>query len=160
MDVDKDQAIASDDLKLFKDGAYLYKSDNEDYDVNKFDRFYEQYRDKRNEAKAKKLRERLEELNKPEKKVPIYSHSIGRIVLDAKDVLFNLLDDILQGRMEARTFIKHNRLFYIGITLLAIAGFMYLYTIVIGTLNTDKKNDNKLEIIHIHKIVDEAKKKK
>ena len=78
------------------------------------------------------MREKLDKLNVPKKVTPIYRDSLGQILIDTKDALFQILDDLLQHKFTLDTFIKDNRLFYIGMILIFIASFMYLYTIIIG----------------------------
>jgi len=128
MDIDKDLAEPDDTLRRFYDGAYLYRSNSNDFDINKFDRFYEQYREKRKREMKKKMIKKLAELNIPEEKIPIYNESIGSILTNMKDSLFQLMDDILQHKFTINTFTKNNRLFYLGLIFVIVACIMYLYS--------------------------------
>lgn len=128
-DAGRDLADPDNKLKLFYDGAYLYRSSNGDFDINKFNRFYEQYREKRKKAKRVNMIKKLAELNIPEEEIPIYDESVGNMLINFKDAIFNTLDDTLQRKFSIETITKNNRLFYWGMLLVIIAFIMYLYSI-------------------------------
>ena len=154
MDVDIDQADPTDDFIGTDEGKYFYKSDNGDFDFDKFNLKFDQYKERRQKEKEKAMQLKLAELNKPKKVIPIYGQPIGQVLIDAKNGLFELLDDLLQGKFETKTFTRDHRLFYIGLTLLFISVFMYIMTIVVnGSDNSSKSGQKTLEINHIHKII-------
>jgi hypothetical protein len=131
-----------DNLKLFDDGTYLYKSQTGKFDIDRFNRDYDQYKKQRTNEMEEKLTHKLEILNKPPEEIPIYQHSIGKIFIDTKDAIFEILDDLLQFKFNLNTFTRDNRLFYIGIFLIFIACFMFLYTLVLSDENEIKKTNN------------------
>ncbi len=137
-DANRDLADPDNELRRFYDGAYLYRSSDGDFDINKFNRFYEQYREKRKKAKRKKMIKRLAELNIPEEKIPIYKESVGNMLINFKDSIFNTLDDVLQRKFTLETVTKKNRLFYWGMLLVIIALVMYLYSIFADEPKEDK----------------------
>jgi hypothetical protein len=153
MDINKDLADPSEDIKKFDDGAYLYKSSTGDFDIDKFNRYYEQYRAKRKKQMERKMAKKLGELNKPKDRKPLYHDSVAEIMINTKDALFEILDDLLQRRFIVDTFIKNNRLFYIGLIMVFIACFMFAYTIIIGDSNDSSKENDVIRVNHIHKII-------
>ena len=127
----KDLADPSNDFKINEDGSYRYKSGNGEFDADKFNLGFDQYREKRKKEMEKKMRVNLDELNKPEEITPLYNQSIGQILINTKDSMFQILDDLLQNKFTLDTFTRNNRLFYIGLVFVLIACFMYLYTLYI-----------------------------
>ena len=134
MDIGIDQSIPRNDLKLLPDGRYIYIDPiTNKFDIDRFSRAYQPYRDLRNEHNAMKLRE----LNSSNNVIPLdepYNNSplnkpIGQILIDTKDSLFNTLDDILKNGLHIDTFTKDNRLFYIGLTLIFVALFISVMNI-------------------------------
>ena len=134
----EDLADPDNQLRRFYDGAYLYRSSTGDFDINKFNRFYEQYREKRKREKRKKMIRRLSELEVPKEKIPIYKESVGNMLVNFKDAIFNTLDDALQKKFTLVTITKNNRLFYWGMLLIIIALVMYLYSIFADQPKEDK----------------------
>jgi len=80
----------------------------------------------------------LAELNIPEEEIPIYEESVGNMLINFKDSIFNTLDDILQKKFSIETITKNNRLFYWGMLLVIIALVMYLYSIFADQPKVDK----------------------
>lgn len=158
MDIGKDQSKPRSDFKMNEDGSFRYQSNNGEFDIDKFNLGYEQYKRRREKNKRIKMREKLDELNKQDEKTPIYSESIGKILINTKDSLFQILDDLLQHKFKIDTFTKNNRLFYIGLILIFIASFMYLYTVFIGDEH-DLQGGNVIGVKHMHEIVDLGDKK-
>ncbi len=120
------------DLRKYHDGAYLYRSPkSHDFDINKFNRFYEQYRIKRDRDMRRYMVDKLDKLD-VKANIPMpHQETTGSILIKMKDALFNILDDILQHRYTVNTFTKNNRLFYIGIMVLIIALIVFVYYIFI-----------------------------
>lgn len=152
MDINRDLADPRKDMIKDEEGRYIYVDPaNNKFDIDKFNRYYEQYRDRRRVEMKEKMEAKLKELNAPQPSIPVYNQSIPKILIDTKDSIFNLLDDLLQGKFTIDTLTKNNRLFFIGITLFFIGLFVYIYNILID----DKPNDIKtggLQINHVHKI--------
>ncbi len=149
MDVNIDQADPRKDMIKQDDGKYVYVDPaNSKFDVDKFNRYYEQYRDRRRSQMKEQMEKKLAALNAPDPEIPVYNQSIPKIIMDVKDSLFNTLDDILQGKFEIETIMKNNRLFYLGITFIFLAIFMYVYSILVGDSNDNKKGGNPLLYVH------------
>jgi len=154
MDINVDQAVPRKDMTMNQDGKYLYVDpSNNKFDIDKFNRYYEQYRERRRVRMKEEMNRKLTELNKPDPTIPVYRQSIPKILLDIKDSLFNTLDDILQGKISIETFTKNNRLFYLGIALFFIAIFMYVYSILIDDTRDDESPSNLLRVHHIHELL-------
>jgi hypothetical protein len=125
---DQGQIQGNLDLVKLTDGSYLYISKDGKFDIDRFNRDYDQYRIRRKEEMEKNIALKLAALNKPKPEIPIYQQSIGTILINAKDGSLDTLDDLLQSKFELNTFTKNNRLFYIGIIMIFIAIFIFLYT--------------------------------
>lgn len=156
MDVNIDQANPTDDFIGTDEGKYFYRTDTGEFDFDKFNLKFDQYKERRDAEKEKNMQEKLAKLNKPKKIIPIYGQPIGQVLIDTKNSLFELLDDILQGEINPITFTKNHRLFYIGLVLLFIAIFMYIITIVTNDSDNNYNRtggaNNILHVNHIHRI--------
>jgi hypothetical protein len=146
MDINVDQAEPRKDMILQEDGKYVFVDPaNNKFDIDKFNRYYEQYRERRRADMQKKMLTKLEALNAPAPEIPVYKQSVPKIILDIKDSLFNLLDDLLQGKFEFDTFFKNNRLFYLGIALVFVGLFVYVYSILIDD-EYENKTPKKIQV--------------
>jgi hypothetical protein len=131
--VDRDLAEPDGSLKRVKDsGKYIYKINQNRFEVDRWNRDFEQYKERREKVKERKMKEKLDDLNKPIEKVPVYNLPLGKILINTKDAIFDILDDTLQFKFEKDTLLKENRLFYIGLSLMIIACVTYLYFMIIG----------------------------
>ncbi len=126
MDIGVDQSVPRGDLKLLPDGRYIYINPiTNKFDIDRFSRYYQPYRDLRNKHSAMKLKElnapnNTIKIDEPYKNNPL-NKPIGILLVDTKDSLFNTMDDLLKYGFQMDTFTKDNRLFYLGITLIFIA---------------------------------------
>jgi len=59
-----------------------------------------------------------------------------------KDVIFDLLDDILQGNIDKDTLTKNNRLYYTGIFILLIVMLLHFLELIVHTDNNNNNNNN------------------
>jgi hypothetical protein len=129
MDINIDQSTPRGDLLEDKEGKFIYKINDERNEIDKFNRNFDQYKERRKEQMKLKMEAKLAELNKKEDDVPVYNKPLGEIIVNIKDTIFKIFDDILSFNMiNSRDLImKDNRLFYIGLLLLFIAVIMCLY---------------------------------
>lgn len=131
MDVGVDLATPSNDLKRDEStGKYLYKINQNRFEVDRWNRDFEQYKERREKEKERKMKEKLDDLNKPVEKVPVYNLPLGQILINTKDALFEILDDLLQFHFEKETILKDDRLFYIGLILIIISLITYMYFMI------------------------------
>ena len=131
MDVGVDLATPSNDLKREEStGQYLYKINQNRFEVDRWNRDFEQYKERREKEKERKMKEKLDDLNKPDEKVPVYNLPLGQILINTKDALFGILDDLLQFQFEKETILKDDRLFYIGLILIIISLITYMYFMI------------------------------
>jgi hypothetical protein len=155
----KDLATPSLDFKMNEDGSYQNRSDNGDFYFDKFNLGFDQYRARRKKEMKKKMRDNLNELNKPIETTPLYNQSIGQILINTKDSMFQILDDMLQNKFTLDTFTRNNRLFYIGLVFILIACFMYLYTLYIDDAH-DFNGGTMVGVKRIQDLIDMGSKKK
>jgi len=134
MDINVDQGIPRGDLVRFESGKYLYKLADGKFDIDRFNRDFNQYKDKRKQEMAEILNKKLEILNTPPREIPVYNLSIGDILVNMKIAFFNILDDILQFNFNINIFLKENRLFYIGLMLIIVSCLIYMYLIFSTTI--------------------------
>jgi hypothetical protein len=138
MDIDVDLANVDNTLVKTYDGKYLYVLPNGSLDIDHYNRVFTQYSDIRKEDMKKELEKKLEDLNKPPPVTLIYDLPIGQIVINTKDAMFDILDDIINLRFTYDTVLKNDRLFYLGIVLIMIGCLLFLYAIF-GSSDNDKK---------------------
>jgi hypothetical protein len=101
-------------------------SSSNDFDVNKFNlQFEQQQREKQLKEKPLQKTEYIE----PKK---LHQYTIGELILEYKDTIVNIIDDLLMFRFNnlndfINIFLKNNRLFHIGITILLLSIFLYIF---------------------------------
>jgi len=132
MDIGVDQGVFHNDMIKTNDGKYIYKLNEDRYEINRFNRDFEQYKDRRRIEMRKRLDEKLAILNRQVEPLPIYNQSIGNIAIGAKDTLLSILDDLLLFNINFNTFTKDGRLFYLGIVLIIILIFIYFYDLMVA----------------------------
>lgn len=122
-------------ISEFDSGAYLYNFSSGKFDVDKFNRVFDQYIDKR--KNDQKIREQLmlKELNKKNPPIPLFDLPLGSIMINTKDVVFNTMSDILGGNLTTNVFVKENRLFYFGVLFICIAVLVYFYYILLSKID-------------------------
>ncbi len=114
-----------------------------DFDVGKLNKQFDEQKAKDFENRKLAQEKKIAELNKIEY-VPIYKLTVSEILTGIKDTWFDFLDDLLQFDFTVNTFTKNDRLYYIGITLVIMCVFVYLYDFFTDELfNKDKTKDNK-----------------
>lgn len=117
------------DIQRFDDGKYLYRFFTGKFDVDKFNREFDQYKDNRISERERRIKEILDRLNKQEPETPAYNLPIGQIVINTKDAVLGILDDLLKLQIKKETFMKENRIFYLGIVFIFVAILLYLYSL-------------------------------
>jgi len=146
MDINVDQAKPRGDLERLESGKYIYKLENDKFDIDKFNRDFDQYKDQRKKEMEETLQGKLDELNKPKEQIPAYNLSMGQIVINIKDTLFNILDDMLHFNFTWDIILKENRLFYLGLTFIFIACVVYFYMFFILFEDVPPKQTNVYEL--------------
>lgn len=100
------------------------------FDIKKFNADFDQEKADIKENVGKLEQARLAELNKEPPKKQIYEYSVAEIIIGIKDAWFDILDDLLQHRLSAETFLRDNRMFFVGLTVVIIVIILYLYDII------------------------------
>ena len=149
MDINVDQAEPRGDLSRFEDGKYLYQLDDGKFDIDKFNRDFDQYKENRKQEMAARLQKKLDVLNNPPPPTPAYDLSVGQLAINTKDALFNIVDDIINFKFSKDILLKDNRMFYIGLILIIFAALAYIYFIFIPK---KPDADDTAKIIHVHEI--------
>lgn len=130
MDINIDQATPRNDMHMDYNGRFIYKTRHDMHEVDRFNRDFDQYGARRQFEMDRLLQDKLTDLNNPHTEIPFYNRTLGEILIDTKDAIFNLLDDLLAWHFDYDTFTKQNRPFYIGVMLLFIAILVFLFSFV------------------------------
>jgi hypothetical protein len=146
MNLGQDQATPRNDMIKKNNGTYIYKINENRFEVDRFNRDFDQYKIRRKLEMEESMRKRLEELNRPEPIPPVYQQPVGKILIDTKDAVFNIIDDLLQFKFNSSTFTKGGRLFYIGLLLLIIATLLYVYDVFVTS--GEQKPSQIIEVNH------------
>ena len=149
MDINVDQGEPRGDLSRFEDGKYLYQLDDGKFDIDKFNRNFDQYKENRKQEMAIQLQQKLDVLNNPPPPTPAYDLSIGQLAINMKDALFNIVDDIINFKFDKDILLRDNRMFYLGLILIIFAAIAYIYFIFIPK---KQELDDPAKIIHVHEI--------
>jgi hypothetical protein len=101
---------------------------NNNFDLGKFNSAFEKQIMETKLLNKEKDKKRLDMLNKEsQEKISLYDMSIVDFLIGIKDTWFDILDNLLQLNLSWDVITKDNRLFFIGLTFLIIALFLYLH---------------------------------
>jgi hypothetical protein len=123
-------------------------------DLGKFNIIFERNKEVAKESQRLKDLEKLNALSQEKQTVSLYDLSLFDIIINAKNAWFNVLDDLLDQKLELATFTKDNRLFYLGLTIIVFTTILYIYTLFL-TDETDIRGSsssqgNVKKIYHIY----------
>lgn len=138
MDINIDQGQPQGNLERTVSGKYLYKQEDGKSGLDKFNRQFEQYKTQRKDIMAEEIKKKLDILNTPPLDLPAYDLSMGQIMINIKDAMFNITDDILRFDVTPDTVLKENRLFYLGLFFVIMACLIYLYLYFIDSDSSSK----------------------
>lgn len=141
MDIDIDLSTPRNDMIRDEEGKYIYRINEERNEIDRFNRDFNQYRERRKEEMKRKLDQKLAKLNEPIKETPIYNKPIGDILVSTKDAFFGILDDLMKLNFGSDIFTKNNRLFHIGLVIL-IMGTILLIIRYFSSTKKDGLNVN------------------
>lgn len=122
-------------------------------DLGKFNIIFERNKEVAKESQRLKDLEKLNELSREKQVISLYDLSLFDIIINAKNAWFNLLDDLLDQKIELETFTKENRLFYIGLTIIIFATIFYIYTLFTtedNNISSKSLDGNTKKIYHIY----------
>jgi hypothetical protein len=137
MKVGVDLATVDNTLVKQDDGKYLYRLPNGKLDIDHWSRDISQYSAIRKNDVKILIDKKLEDLNKQKPVELVYDLSVGQIIINLKDTMFDVLDDVINMRFETETLTKNNRLFYIGIFLIILACVIFSFSFF--GVDSDKK---------------------
>lgn len=128
MKVGVDLATVDNTLVKQDDGKYLYRLPNGKLDIDHWSRDISQYSEIRKNDVKILIDQKLSDLNKQKPVELVYDLSVGQIVINLKDVMFDVLDDIVNMRFGLDMLTKDHRLFYIGIFLIIMACIIFSFS--------------------------------
>jgi hypothetical protein len=102
------------------------------FDIDKFNQQFNKYLEDQRQERVKRESQKIIDLSQVEVKKKLHEMSIGEILLTMKDEIFALLDDLINGKFELDTFLKNNRLFFIGLLILLFVYFYQMVSLVFG----------------------------
>lgn len=125
-----DNTITKKTLGKYPDKYEINKSksrDDKQKDLMAFNKSFEENLKKQKDLSRINEQEKLAKLNEQGPVIPIYNKPIGVLIIEFKDELYEMLDDILKGDIYLTTFTKDDRLFHIGLLflLITIVGIIY-----------------------------------
>lgn len=127
MDINVDLAKVDNTLVKQHDGSYLYRLPNGKLDIDHYNKQISQYSEIRKNDTKLLVEQKLNDINKQKPVELVYDLSIGQIIINLKDNMFDILDDILNSRLTSETFTKDNRLFYLGLFMIIVACILFFY---------------------------------
>lgn len=136
MDINVDQGLPRihNDIVTSEEGKSIYIDSTGKFDVDKFNRDFQQYKERRQTEMDIQLKQKADELTKKANiSIPIYNLGIGETLIKFKDSFFGILDDLLRFDLSMNTFTKENRLFYIGLFLIVVAIFCIIIYVLLST---------------------------
>lgn len=102
------------------------------FDIDRFNRDFDQYKDKRKLIMKQQMDQKLAELNKPVVKPPIYELPVGEMFIRVTDSIFGIVDDLLNFNLDLNLkslLTKDDRTFSLGLTVLIIGLTLVIYHI-------------------------------
>jgi len=122
-----------------------------EFDPVQFNKDFEAHKENVGHQVSEIEKQRLQEFNEQEKNKSLYDLSLFEILIGIKDTWFGLFDDLLQQKFFTETFIRDNRIFYIGLTIVIFVIVIYLYNMIFSDFDSSKVNNNKIiEVRHIY----------
>lgn len=120
------------------------------FDINLFNRLYNEFSEKKRTEQRAKDKETLEEKHKEliEGK-QIKDMTLWEIFFNMKDSVNDLVTDLYQLKFEKDTFTKNNRLTYLGLFLIIIVFLFFVFDILFKNDNAVRKeNFNTQKVIY------------
>jgi hypothetical protein len=99
-------------------------SKGKQFDITEFNAAFEEMLKKQQEEGKKKEAEDLSQLNATFRPKRVHELTIGELLVNMKDAIFDTIDDLLGFDFSVETFTKNNRLFYLGL-------FVVLFTLIL-----------------------------
>jgi hypothetical protein len=98
-------------------------------DLAKFNKNFDNYLEQQRKISQLHDQEVLNKFTEKENVQP-QQLSISSMLVNMKDSLFNIADDIINLRINAQTFTKENRLFYLGLFLMLTVFLFYIMDMI------------------------------
>jgi hypothetical protein len=123
-----------------------FVDDNGKFDEKKFNKAFDEFKLNRRLDAREKEKSKLAQLAKAPEEKPFYKYSIGETLIAIKDNWFEILDDLLQYKIESKTFTKDLRPYFIGLTLIIVGVIIMLYQFLFNP-EVEHKNIPKLNFV-------------
>ena len=104
-----------DDLQFDR---YDVTDEKNTFDLDKFNKKYEDVRKRRQKLLMNKQEDKLRKLNITTFKKKLHEYTVGEYAFGMKDAILGILGDLLRLQFTIQTFTKNNRLFYLGMFIL------------------------------------------
>lgn len=116
------------------------------FNEKKFNANFDKYLDDQEKAAKKKEADELEKLEKIEEAKKIHQMTLADILINFKNSLFGLTDDLLEFKFTMETFTKENRLLYLGMFIVLFMVFIYIIQLIVGNNDEKQKPTQLVEI--------------
>lgn len=93
---------------------------DDDFDEKQFNLEFEKNMELDKIRQDKLRKEKLRELSGLHGEKRLYDYSIFETLINMKDAVFDILDDVICFNIDLKIFTKNNRMYYIGIILIII----------------------------------------
>jgi len=100
------------------------------FDIKKFNQDFEDYLDRQKKSRLEREAQYLESKTVVKREKLLHELSFYELVVNTKNTVFNIMDEIVNNKVTKETFIKDNRLFYIGLLLIIFAMILIALNIV------------------------------
>lgn len=120
------------------------------FDLQKFNKAFEQNKVQTSQINSSLESQRLAKLNSLAPPLKPYQLSFSELLVGIKDSWFELIDELLQSQFYIETFTKKNRMFYIGLTIVIIVIIIYLYDVIIGSIDDIEPLVTEKKVIEHH----------
>ena len=107
-----------------------------DFDNKEFNAEFEKSMLKQKQIHEQQNKMKLDKLNKVQDK-KIYDYTLSQTLINMKDAIFDIMDDIITLNITKDILTKENRLYYLGILILIIVLVLHVYDL----LHYDKRTD-------------------
>jgi hypothetical protein len=123
--------------------ATSYYNDNYTFDIKKFNKDFESYLSGQKARRIEREKKFLESKEIVQREKLLHELTIWEIIVNMKITVFNILDDLIDGKVDKEFFTKNNRLFYVGLLILIFCFTLMGLNKLFSNPHDSKKHDDK-----------------
>ena len=107
------------------------------FDIKRFNQDFDNYLDRQKKARLEKEAQYLESKTVVKREKLLHELSFYELVVNMKNTVFDIIDEIVNNKVTKDTFKKNNRLFYIGLLLILFSMILIALNIVMPREKTN-----------------------